>query len=668
MKASCVSTTLCSLLPIRQPVFLWGAPGIGKSAVVAQVAATAGLELQDVRALLLDPVDLRGLPFVAADGRSRWATPGFLPAEGTSGILFFDELNAAPAMVQASLYQLVLDRKLGEYRLPDSWTIIAAGNREGDRAVTTRMPTPLRNRFVHIDFEVDADDWSKWAIQSGIRPEVIAFIRFRPALLSAFDRDATSFPSPRCYDEETEVYTEQGFKLWREVTADDRLATLNPQGIAEFHTPESLHSYDYDGEMIHFREQHLDLMVTPNHKVLIQPCYLRGGAMAVSGRNNPDAPFELVQAQDVSFEDTKSVRMRKDCAWKIPHLQENFTLPATTRGRNEQMPALTVPASAWFEFLGWYIADGTTRKASGCNVWVTQTDQAKRERVHSLLLSMGFNAHLCRDRVQVANKQLFEALNPLGKRSEMRVPRYVIEAHQDLMNAFLRGLVGGDGWDGNGPTYIATGLSKHVADAVQEIMIRLGRTASIRYLSGNHCWTVGLMTTRYCRPKITSENVERIAYSGRVYCATVPNHTLLVRRNGMVVWSGNSWGFVSRILSTDPDPAVEYELIAGAVGTGAATEFTGFLRMFRDLPNIDAILLNPAAEAVPESPAAQYAVASALALRASDTNFDRIYAYLARMPVEFRILCVRDASLRDPSIKYTNAYVKWAVANHHVLA
>ena len=121
--------------------------------------------------------------------------------------------------------------------------------------------------------------------------------------------------------------------------------------------------------------------------------------------------------------------------------------------------------------------------------------------------------------------------------------------------------------------------------------------------------------------------------------------------------SPRSWEFVSRILSTDPDPAIEYELIAGAAGTGAATEFSGFLRLFRDLPSIDAILLNPAAEAVPESPAAQYAVASALAQRAADTNFDRIYTYVARMPMTFRILCV-ETFLRDAAIKYTAAYVK----------
>lgn len=95
---------------------------------------------------------------------------------------------------------------------------------------------------------------------------------------------------------------------------------------------------------------------------------------------------------------------------------------------------------------------------------------------------------------------------------------------------------------------------------------------------------------------------------------------------------------------------------------------SAFLHMFRDLPSIDGILLNPMGEPVPESPAAQYAIASALAHRASDTNFDRICLYLERMPTEFRVLCVRDASARAPEIKFTAGYTKWAIANHHVLA
>lgn len=325
MKASSINSALKTLIAARQPAFIWGAPGIGKSSVVAQLATALGLTLRDIRALLLDPVDLRGLPYVGTDGRSKWAVPEFLPADG-AGILFLDELNAAPGMVQAAFYQLVLDRRLGEYTLPAGWIIVAAGNRDSDRAHTTRMPTPLRNRFVHLDFEVDTQEWSEWAIGAGIRPEVLAFIRFRPQLLSAFDRDAHAFPSPR------------------------------------------------------------------------------------------------------------------------------------------------------------------------------------------------------------------------------------------------------------------------------------------------------------------------------------------------------SWEFVSRILDSGPDASVEHEMFAGAVGTAAATEFSGFLKMFRELPNIDAILLNPGGEPVPESPAAQYAVASALAHRASDMNFDRICLYLDRMPTEFRVLSVRDATLRDQKIKYTAGYTKWAIQNHHVLA
>jgi hypothetical protein len=324
MKPSDISEALDGLIDARQSVFIWGGPGVGKSGVVRQVAERRSTPLRDVRALLLDPVDLRGLPYLS-EGRSKWATPDFLPQDG-AGVLFLDELNAAPPMVQASCYQLVLDRKLGEYVLPDGWSIVAAGNRDSDRAVTNRMPTPLRNRFVHLDFEVDMQEWSAWAIQAGIRPEVVAFLRFRPALLSAFDRDNNAFPSPR------------------------------------------------------------------------------------------------------------------------------------------------------------------------------------------------------------------------------------------------------------------------------------------------------------------------------------------------------SWEFVSRILNSNPRPKIEHELVAGAVGIGAATEFSAFLSMFRSLPNIDAILVNPHQEPVPESAAAQFAVATALAHRASDTNFDRVYQYLKRMPTEFNVLAVRDASLRDPNIRHTAGYTAWAVQNHHVLA
>ncbi|HKI82063.1 MAG TPA: MoxR family ATPase, partial [Pseudodesulfovibrio sp.] len=200
MNPARIKTSLRSLIPLGQPVFLWGAPGVGKSQVVAQVAEELGRELIDIRAVLLDPVDLRGLPSV--DGQvARWNPPAFLPREGT-GVLFLDELNAAPPLVQAACYQLVLDRRVGEYELPEGWAVVAAGNRETDRAVTHRMPSALANRFVHLDFSVDVNDWLAWAEQAGLGREVLDFIRFRPNLLHAFDprQNEKAFPSPRSWE------------------------------------------------------------------------------------------------------------------------------------------------------------------------------------------------------------------------------------------------------------------------------------------------------------------------------------------------------------------------------------------------------------------------------------------------------------------------------------
>lgn len=201
MKPSEIISALETLIQVRQPVFLWGAPGVGKSQVVAQVAARHGLELVDVRAVLLDPVDLRGIPRIDAQGGAVWCPPSFLPRSGR-GVLFLDELNAAPPLVQAACYQLILDRKLGEYMLPDGWIVAAAGNRESDRAVTHRMPSALANRLVHLDFEPDLDDWLAWAEQTGIDARLRAFLRFRPKLLHAFDptRNEKAFPSPRSWE------------------------------------------------------------------------------------------------------------------------------------------------------------------------------------------------------------------------------------------------------------------------------------------------------------------------------------------------------------------------------------------------------------------------------------------------------------------------------------
>src|SRR5712671_5501043 len=145
MKPSELFEALHALITERVPLHIWGACGVGKSQIVAQVASDLNWQFLDVRAVQLDPVDLRGLPRIAAD-QAEWVPPKFLPTSG-EGILFLDELTSAPQMTQAGCYQLVLDRRLGEYHLPDGWVVVAAGNPASERGVHFSMPRPLRNRF-----------------------------------------------------------------------------------------------------------------------------------------------------------------------------------------------------------------------------------------------------------------------------------------------------------------------------------------------------------------------------------------------------------------------------------------------------------------------------------------------------------------------------------------
>jgi len=208
MKPSSLRTTLPKLLAKKRPVMMWGAPGVGKSDVVYQVAQDMKIELRDVRLPLLDPIDMKGFPVVnLAKKQMEWLPADFLPKKG-KGILFLDEINGAPQSVQAAAYQLVLNRKIGDYELPDGWSVLAAGNRASDRSVVHAMPAALANRFVHLDFDVSVEDWNVWAMNNDIHTDLRAFIRFRPNLLHSFDDKANprAFPSPRSWAFVNDIY------------------------------------------------------------------------------------------------------------------------------------------------------------------------------------------------------------------------------------------------------------------------------------------------------------------------------------------------------------------------------------------------------------------------------------------------------------------------------
>lgn len=193
-------------------VMLWGPPGVGKSQAIRQIAKDikkkTGKEtkITDVRLLLFNPIDLRGIPTANADKTlAIWLKPQIFqmdPDENIVNILFLDEISAAPQSVQAAAYQITLDRVVGEHKLPDNCIIIAAGNRVTDKSVSFKMPKALANRLMHIEVEGSFESWLNWAVRSGINPKVIGFLSFRSDKLFGFDpkSDNLAFATPRSWE------------------------------------------------------------------------------------------------------------------------------------------------------------------------------------------------------------------------------------------------------------------------------------------------------------------------------------------------------------------------------------------------------------------------------------------------------------------------------------
>ncbi len=203
MKPSQVAASLPKLLKTNRTPFIWGDPGIGKSDTLRAVAADLKLDLVDARLSIYDPTDLKGFPVVKGTGKAQamhFVPPAILPTKG-KGILFLDELPSAPPAVQAAAYQLILDKRLGEYVLPEGWFIVAAGNHARNGGVHYTLPPALANRFVHIEMECDAGDWDLWAANHGITDITRAFIRFRPTLIHDMEarKTGTAFPTPRSW-------------------------------------------------------------------------------------------------------------------------------------------------------------------------------------------------------------------------------------------------------------------------------------------------------------------------------------------------------------------------------------------------------------------------------------------------------------------------------------
>ncbi|THK33462.1 MoxR family ATPase [Ensifer sp. MPMI2T] len=209
MHIKSAALNLTDYLDEDTPAFMWGPPGIGKSAIAVQIKTERKWGLIDFRASTRDSVALMGLPDISGD-TTKWKVPDEFPQverDGPEGILFLDELNAAPPSMMAAMFGLVLDRKVGDYVLPPGWRVVAAGNRQSDRAAAQRLPTALANRFAHIDVDPDTSAGHdnvhvEHFNNIGLDPQLIAFLRFRPALIHMMPKnDERAFPTPRSWEQ-----------------------------------------------------------------------------------------------------------------------------------------------------------------------------------------------------------------------------------------------------------------------------------------------------------------------------------------------------------------------------------------------------------------------------------------------------------------------------------
>jgi MoxR-like ATPase len=301
------------LIEKRHSIFLWGAPGIGKSDLVRQIAKMLGWGLVEFRANLRESVDLRGIPVAdQATGVTRWLVPDELPRverDGEYGILFLDELNTASPQVMAALFQLVLERRLGDYILPDGWTIIAAGNRVSDRAAAQKMPTALRNRFAHLYLVADVEAWASWATANNVAPEMVAFVRFRRELIHRMPAgDENAFPTPRSLTKAAEyVNAPKEFRR-------DLIATHVGDDVA--------------GEIVGFLDLYAsimsleDIIADPEHAPIpSDPSQLWAVATGLA-RKATRANFAAVMKYAVRLDDEKAMVLIHDATTHEPKLKE----------------------------------------------------------------------------------------------------------------------------------------------------------------------------------------------------------------------------------------------------------------------------------------------------------------------------------------------------------
>ncbi|QTA84562.1 anaerobic ribonucleoside-triphosphate reductase [Desulfonema magnum] len=362
-------------------------------------------------------------------------------------------------------------------------------------------------------------------------------------------------PLTGCYDEETEILTEEGWKYFMDLSEGDLVFTLSEDNIIELHKPKRLFQYDYEGAMYNFNARSLDLCVTPNHRMVIDKI------------NNGKEKRDFVEAGDF---DVNNHRIPKKGTWTGEEA-EWFVLPEikfTKYGAQGNTPyevirePLKINMDDWLRFFGFWLAEGSfdnenIAPSHGYRIFITQKKENIREEIEGVLDRLPFRYATESDHYVICNKQLWTYLRQFGKCHEKYVPKEIKKLAKRQLNILFEWMVKGDGHVRKTTGQINYWTSsKMLAGDVQEIILKIGKLGSygiskdkVTFIKGceiastKTCYNVGVQISKHHR--LRKHNISQSHYAGKVYCCEVENNTVFVRRNGKVSWCGNSIGVVT---------------------------------------------------------------------------------------------------------------------------
>lgn len=356
-----------------------------------------------------------------------------------------------------------------------------------------------------------------------------------------------------CYDEETEVLTEEGWKRFPRLSTIDKVCTLNKQGKIEYQLPSNYYEHIINSDsLVRVKTVLIDLLVTRNHKLYVR-------IIKNHSQKRSEFPFELIEANRLLSE-VRETTFKKNGVWRGCE-KKFFSLPSVKGKNTKQYEKHRM--DDWIEFLGYWLTEGScrkhylkTQKHYAYEVGIAQSEtknKKKYEKIKDCLMRLGYKFYASDRGFFISNKQLWNYCSRFGKARTKYIPRKLLSLPVRQLKILWEALMLGDGYKGRYKQCFYT-TSKRLADDFQELTLKIGLSANLYYRPNREVYNVSIIT-RKNNPRVTRLQTSLEPYSGTVYCCQVPNHIIYVRRNGKPCWSGNSGyaGYNSSAFPMDSD-------------------------------------------------------------------------------------------------------------------